>query len=173
MFTPLLLPVWGSTRTHRRCWLAAGKNQHKHQQAGSTGRAGKQSLPRVLSCPSVGQSLPRVLSCPSVGQIPLKQSLPRVLSCPSAGQIPLKQSLPRFVSPPSVGQTLLTAAWPLRGGRWRGHPTGDADRDLRAHPQAWAEDQRGPRVPGAEGGEAHRGQETGECRAAELCCSPG
>lgn len=59
--------------------------------------------------------------------------------------------------------SLLTAAWPCRGGRWGGHPAGDADRDLRAHPQARAEDQRGPRVPGAEGGEAHRGQETGEC----------
>ena len=50
---------------------------------------------------------------------------------------------------------------PPRCGRRGGHPPRDAHRDLRTDPEAVAEDQRGPRVAGAEGGEAHRGQEAG------------
>lgn len=46
-----------------------------------------------------------------------------------------------------------------RGRRRTGHPSGDADRDLRADPKEGAQNEWRSRVSGAEGGETHRGQE--------------
>lgn len=49
-----------------------------------------------------------------------------------------------------------------RGGRWGGHPQGDSGRNLWEDQEEGAEDKRGPRVSGSEGGETHSGEETGE-----------
>lgn len=58
---------------------------------------------------------------------------------------------------------LMMARVTFRGG-WRGrYPAGNADRDLREDPQAGAEDQWRPRVPGSEGREADCGQKTCKC----------